>query len=63
MSDNERIDPKRTFVKVSEILDHIGAEICDKYCKWPEQYKDEKGDEMECKLYDEHCEKCPLNMI
>ena len=58
-----RIDPKRTRVKVTEILDHVAAEICDKYCKWPEQYKDDNGDELECKLYDEHCEKCPLNMI
>lgn len=58
-----RIDPKRTHIRVSEILDHMAGEICDKYCKWPEQYKDDTGEELETKLYDEHCEKCPLNMI
>lgn len=57
-----RIDPKRTRVKVTEILDHVGYEICEHYCKYPGQYLDKDGNG-EDKLYSEHCEKCPLNLI
>jgi hypothetical protein len=64
MPTSDRIDPKRTRIKVTEILDHVGYEICQNYCKYPEQYKDEKtGEELETKLYEEHCKNCPLGLI
>lgn len=45
---------------VVDLLDHIAAVFCDKYCKWPEKYKTEDGDE-DGRLYDEKCGDCPLN--
>lgn len=45
-------------MRIIDILDQIKTEICDKYCKWPEQY-----DIDDDALIDEHCNNCPLNMI
>lgn len=44
-------------IKVTDILSVVAEEICDGYCKWPEQYDNEY------KLYDERCNKCPLNKL
>lgn len=45
---------------VVDLLDHMAAVFCDKYCKWPEQYRGDDGED-ENALYNEHCKKCPLN--
>lgn len=37
-------------MKITDLLDKIETEICDKYCKYPEQY--DKDDDA---LIDEHC--------
>ena len=39
---------------VNEILTEVCAEICDKYCKFPELCDDED------ELIEGHCEDCPL---
>lgn len=38
---------------IPEMIEEIIAEICDKYCKWPNicEYEDE--------LYEKHCKDCP----
>ena len=38
-------------------LEEIAGRFCDDYCKWPEKY------ESEGKLWDEHCNKCPVNLL
>lgn len=44
---------------VSKILEEVIDSMCDKYCKYPEQYKDDNEDD----LYAKHCDKCPLNKL
>ncbi len=45
---------------VTRLLEEIVGEICDHYCKYPEQYKDNDDiDEMCAK----HCDHCPFNKI
>lgn len=45
-------------MRITDILDQIETEICNNYCKWPEQY--DKDDDS---LIEEVCNNCPLNMI
>lgn len=47
---------------VKKELEIIASEICDHYCKFPDQYFDTDGceDEQADKLRSEHCESCPL---
>ena len=39
---------------VPQLLDKISGEMCDKYCKFPDQAKDED------ELFKNHCDKCPM---
>ena len=39
---------------VPQLLDKIAGEVCDKYCKFPDQAKDED------ELFKNHCDKCPM---
>ena len=39
---------------VPRLLDKISGEMCDKYCKFPDQAKDED------ELFKNHCDKCPM---
>ena len=42
-------------------LEHIAAQICDKYCKYPEQWDEEKEGK---ELYEsEICKNCPLSRL
>ena len=43
---------------VSEIIEDVKAEICDNYCKYPEQWVDKEGEMM-----DEICKNCPLGKL
>lgn len=47
---------KTENMKISEILEIIANEICDKYCKYPEQYTEDRFDD----LLEERCKNCPL---
>lgn len=47
---------------VVDLLDHMAVTFCNKYCKWPDEYKTEDGDE-DNGLYEQHCNKCPLNLL
>lgn len=47
-------DKKKSIV---HILTDVCAEMCDKYCKYPDMC------ECEDELMDEHCENCPLGML
>lgn len=38
-------------------LEEIAGRFCDDYCKWPERY-DSEG-----KLYEEHCNQCPVSLL
>lgn len=44
------------------LLSKMAADFCDNYCKWPEQYQAEDGEE-DGKLYEERCVNCPLNIL
>ena len=43
-------------------LEQIASEICDRYCKWPDQYfqTNENEDIRTEKLVEEKCMMCPL---
>lgn len=45
---------KRKEMTIPEQLDKIAGEMCDKYCKFPDQAKDED------ELFKNHCDKCPM---
>lgn len=59
MSDNE---PKIT---ITDMLSNISEEICFKYCKYPDVYRELYGDcdDIEDKLLEHECKECPLNWI
>lgn len=42
---------------VAQILAEVCAQICDKYCKFPNLC------ECEDELIEEHCEGCPLGLL
>lgn len=42
-----------------ETIDEVKKEICDHYCKWPEQFGDEGFKEM----LEAKCSECPLNRL
>lgn len=46
-----------TMRTVTQQLDRIAEEICENYCKYPDQYKD--YDEM----LNDVCDGCPLNRL
>ena len=48
---------------IPAILNHVACDFCENYCKWPEKYTDESGEVHEVKLMDEHCVKCPVQLI
>jgi hypothetical protein len=52
---------------IPNLLEEIRAEICDKYCKYPEQYEvpnpNGSGFDYDSNLIKEHCDKCPISMI
>lgn len=41
---------------IHEMIDEIFEDLCDNYCKYPEQYTEETEDD----LYKEHCDNCPM---
>ncbi|MBQ9252273.1 MAG: hypothetical protein IJ188_06535 [Clostridia bacterium] len=53
----ERIE--HTDGNVSRIICEVIEEMCDSYCKWPEEYRQSE----EGKMYDERCNSCPLNKL
>lgn len=46
---------------VPQLLDKISGEMCDKYCKFPDQASKESKDEDY--LYRTYCDKCPMNKL
>lgn len=69
MSGERRNNPAE--MSISEQIESIKAEICDKYCKWPEEIK--KGitvtdnpvsaEEDEAAAMDWTCSHCPLTRL
>ena len=39
------------------LLETIETEMCDDYCRYPDDYIDED------KLIEQHCDTCPLNLL
>lgn len=49
---------------VSEIIDEVRLEICDKHCKYSDiNYTREYSDEEYDKMMEEVCDNCPLNRL
>lgn len=47
---------------ISQQLEDIATEFCDKYCKYPETYKPEEHDGVE--LFDSDiCSNCPIGRL
>lgn len=54
----EVIEVKSRKKTIPEICDEIANEMCDKYCKYPDQWDEEKeGIPLE---ESEVCDKCPI---
>ena len=53
------MEEKETRTIVQQ-LDDIAREICDKYCKWPEQWDEEREG---VEIYVGPCKDCPLNRL
>ncbi len=45
---------------IPQILEGIAEEICDKYCKWPDQWDEESNGELS---ESDICANCPLNRL
>lgn len=58
---------KATNTPMAEITDKITEEIktqiCDLYCKYPEQYKVENDDINFDRMIEERCNDCILNLL
>lgn len=55
------IGRRKTMKTISEQVQEIANEICDKYCKYPENWDSEKEG---CELFEsEICKNCPLNRL
>lgn len=52
---------ERPYETVVKQIDAICEDICDFYCKYPEQYG--PGDDELARLMADHCEDCPLNKL
>ena len=50
---------KSEVITLSDIIETVTIEICDKYCKYPGEYGEEGFDQ----LIDEQCSNCPLNHL
>lgn len=50
---------------ITEMLGEICCNMCDNYCKYPEQYEANYDDPDEAmdKLVEEKCNDCPINKI
>lgn len=47
-------------ITVSQILEEIAAKICDEYCKYPDQWNEEKNGPL-CES--DVCVNCPLSLM
>lgn len=45
---------------VTEIIEEVKEEMCDHYCKWPDQYKHVGSYGM---ILQKYCDRCPLNRL
>lgn len=43
---------------IDEIIEKVKSELCDKYCKYPEQWEGTEED-----MIEEICSMCPLNEL
>lgn len=47
--------------EVQKTIESVCYEICSNYCKWPEQFDEDKEG---CELAEsDHCMNCPLNKL
>lgn len=46
---------------ISQQFEDITREMCEKYCKWPDLWDEEKEGVELCDS--EHCKNCPLNKL
>lgn len=53
------LDKKDKSICISEILEDVKEEMCDKYCKYPESATQEYITESD----DSPCNTCPLNRL
>ena len=56
---------KGEVMNVIELIQWVADEVCDNYCKYPDEYFRKYKDEDEAfeHLYCEKCEKCCLNKL
>lgn len=46
---------------ISDILEEVKTEMCNNYCKWPDQWNEEKeGMDL---IDSDQCINCPLNKL
>ena len=42
---------------IPDIIEDVKSEMCDNYCKFPQEYKDQE------QMWDKKCAECPLNKL
>lgn len=50
---------KEELISISEQLEQIASEICDKYCRYPEIWDEEQDGQL---ADSEVCKNCPLKV-
>lgn len=44
---------------ITEIIEEVRYQMCDRYCKFPEQYTPEEWEE----VFEDICKDCPLDRL
>lgn len=53
----------KVMIGIKKSMEAIASEMCEKYCKFPEQYlpgEFDDEDERTALLVEDHCQYCPL---
>ena len=56
------METKEKAKTVSQIIEEVEAEICDKYCRYPTIYNVDDEDEFN-EMMDKICVNCPLDRL
>ena len=54
---------KEKKVDVSKIIEAVKFEMCDHYCKYPNQYQADIDDVNFARMITEKCDECPLDYL
>lgn len=60
----EMINTRETITGLNEILiEEVKAQVCDHYCRYPDEYKTHENDANWERMIEEKCVDCPLTAL